>query len=201
MSPLSNPSGSAPAAATEDWEVLIDQDGSSIASWTVSGGTWSADAGGFIKQTDTTAAYRGLRYNSDIDCGLGLIVQFDVRFPTAATADRRAMVDFGGSGGISAVHEPFVGLGENTDNVWVQRGDQSTSAEAFTVNEDQWYTVMALFLDGMVTVLVDGVYVRTARVTGPASSSPADKFWLVNYTGEVHYRNVKVWRKALPVLP
>lgn len=180
------------------WQLVVDESGASIANWTSVAGTWSADAGGYLKQTDTTAAYRGLRLTADVDLGAGLIIQSDVRFPSSATTGRRAMLTVGDAA-VSSTHALWFGLQEDTDALVFQRGDQAAGTEARTVNEDQWYT-LRLYTQGFLGSLsVDGTLAKTVMMTPPASQSyTIDKVMLVNYTGEAHFRNIKVWRLSGP---
>lgn len=182
-----------------NWELVLDEDGTSIANWTSIAGTWSADAGGYIKQTDTTAAYRMLRYTSRVFPGTAFVMQAEVRFPTAATTSRRALLGPLSAGGVSSTHDPWIGIGENSDLIIMQRGDQSLASEALTVNEDQWYTIRVEVLGNYVTLSVDGTRVYSIGVRGNASTEVLAHYAsLVNYTGEVHYRNIKAWRLAGP---
>lgn len=179
---------------TPQWTLVVDEDGTSIANWTNVAGTWAADAGGYIKQTDTTAAYRGLRLTANVYPGAAMIAQADVRFPNTATTGRRAMLGLCGSAAVSG-NEPWAGLQENTDASVIQRGNATATTNAMTVNEDQWYTLRVAMFGEIITVYVDGTAVQTLRVLqGSASETSSDKFTLINFTGEVHYKSIKVWR-------
>jgi len=181
------------------WDLAVDESGTSIANWTSVAGTWAADAGGYIKQTDTTNAYRGLRLTADVVAGPGLVVEAEVRFPSSASTLRRAMFGLSVSGSVSATSDPWVGLQEGTTEGYVfQRGDQDAVILTATINEDTWYTVRVEQVGLLHSLSVDGTYVGAYRITPGQSLVAANRLMLVSYSGEVDFRNVRAWRQIPP---
>lgn len=182
------------------WETVVDLAGTTLTGWTSLGGTWAANAGGYIEQSSTTGAYRGLRLDASVYPGSGLVGQADMRFPTGGSADSRAFLALLGSGDISG-HSPWAGLRTTGSTTYIQRGDQATYAgPAFTLNRDTWYTVRVEYAWHTVTISVDGTRLHTQRVMVPTTQESEDsrRLSLITYSGGVHYRNIKVWRLAGP---
>lgn len=182
------------------WETVLDLPGTTLTGWTSLGGTWAANAGGYIEQTSTTGAYRGLRLDASIFPGSGLVTQADVRFPTGGASDSRAFLSALGLGDISSTHDPWPGLRTTGSTVYYQRGDQATvTGPAITLNRDQWYTLRVEYLFHAVTLSVDGTRLFSNRIMIPTTQEThAYRFSLITYSGGVHYRNIKVWRLAGP---
>lgn len=186
------------------WETLINEPGTSLSAWTANGGTWAVDAGGYIKQTDTTLAYRGLKYNTAIGPAAGIVMQADVRFPSGGATGRRAMLaPVTAQGDVSGTSEMWGGLRTGATAgagaVEIQRGDQDTKEVTETVAVDTWYTVRTVVMGDLISVFVGGVYKRAWRIEPAATSMTlAEIPALINYTGEVHYRNIKLWRLTGP---
>lgn len=181
------------------WQQVVNESGASLANWTSVAGTWAADAGGFIKQTNAAAAYYGLRFNTDVDPGGVLVVEAEIRFPSSATTDRRGLLAPASSGSISVTNDPWGGIAENTDNVFIHRGDQATLVEAFTIDEDVWYKVRVTLAGVVVGIQVNDVWVKSGRLNVSSSQADASKLMLVTLSGEVHFRNIKAWRLIGPV--
>lgn len=187
----------APLANTPQWTLVVDESGASVANWTSVAGTWSADAGGYIKQTDTTDAYRGLRITASVHPGAAMVAQAEVRFPTSAKTLRRAMLAIGSTAAVGSTTDIWAGVQEGAaDGTIIQRGDAGTATDSLAIAEDQWYTVRVSQFANVVTVAVDGTIISTYRATPTIATNPVAASWfmLMDYSGETHFRNIKVWR-------
>lgn len=179
------------------WVKVVDKPGTSLTDWTVVAGTWAANAGGYIEQTNTAAAYYGLVLNADVYAGAAFAAEAEVRFPAGATA-RRGMIGPATRGVVATTSDPWAGPAINPSTVYVHRGDQEAVNDARTVAADTWYRCRVTLLGSFLTVEVDGVMHSTYRVTSGAGLNVADRLMLVNFTGPAHYRNIKAWRLAGP---
>lgn len=183
------------------WQLVIDEDGSSLANWTNISGTWTSEAGPYFKQADTSATYRGMYYTTPLDLANGpIIMQADVRFPTSGTSDRRAGLAPVATGLLTGVSVAWGALGD-TDVSWISRGDQSNNSVSTTVADDTWYTLRVIVNGDVISVYKDGVFLRANRVspTGALGEEIAHFAQLWEYKGEIHYRNIKLWRLQGPV--
>lgn len=181
------------------WELVVNESGASIANWTSVAGTWSADAGGFLKQTGTGSSYSGLRYTAKTP---GVVaMQAEIRIPSAGqpAGDHRALLAVGWDATLSTFHAPLGGIQTGaTDRVWMQRGDQSTVGETYTIADDTWYTVLVLRNGVELSIFVDGVGAMS-RFLAVADLEASEYVGLVSFQGIVHYRNIKAWRLSAPV--
>lgn len=182
------------------WETVVDLPGTTLTGWTSLNGTWNANAGGYIERTDTGASYGGLRLNASVFPGAGLVTQSEVRFPTGGSADTRAFLVALGLADYTSSHDPWPGVRTSGSTVYFQRGDQATfTGPSITLNRDTWYTLRVEYLWHSVTLSFDGTRLFSQRIMVPTSQETnANRFSLITYSGQVHFRNIKVWRLAGP---
>jgi hypothetical protein len=187
-------------SGTSVWETVQDLAGTTLTGWTALNGTWAANAGGYLERTDTGASYGALRLNASVFPGAALVVQSEVRFPTGGAADSRAFLSALGLGDYTSTHDPWPGLRTTGSVVYFQRGDQATfTGPTITLNRDTWYTLRAEYMWHAVTLSVDGTRQFSQRIMVPTTQETnANRFSLVTFSGQVHFRNVKIWRLAGP---
>lgn len=181
------------------WELIVDEDGTSLANWTPAGGTWSSD-GTVIKQTDTTQNWRSLRYTDLVDVGVPLIYEAEIKIKTYASGQYHIgglLVGYPGSVGAGGLS---VDIRFNT-NVESLQIDRFGLASILTItfdwgNVEEWHTLRIASNGGFVSAYVDGVLKGSA---GNATSSTNDARYigLSAYTA-ADFRNIKLWRLKLP---
>jgi len=184
------------------WDQIVNLPGTTIAGWTVNGGTWAANAGGYIEQTGTAASYSGLFLDADAYIGSGLVFQAEIRLPTAGQpggTPRRAMLSMASTTSTSGVHSPWGGIQKGADGIVIQRGDQAAVGPvSATINYDTWYTVRTELMGSILTVSLDGTRLFSERLGQAAADVLAEQVGLITYQAIAHYRNIKAWRLAAP---
>lgn len=92
----------------------------------------------------------------------------------------------------------WAGLREgSTEGYFVSRGDSGNPVTTTaTIAEDQWYVVRVSQVGFVTSISVDGTLVATYRSQPAVVTDPVliDKFMLYALSGQVDYRNIKVWR-------
>lgn len=176
------------------WTLAVDNALTALTGFTSLSGTWAADAGGFIKQTDTTAAVRRIKYDTPLRLAHA-VVQVQVRFPAGSANPRTGgFVVFDGStqGGLD------VRLNRDTANLLeVQRDAEAAAAdESITMVDDTWYTLRGHVVGDTCEAFFDGTY----KCSGHANIGNKDLGFLGlrSFDGQVDFRNLKVWTLDLP---
>lgn len=182
-------------AAESVWNQVVNESGASLSNWTGISGTWSSD-GSVIKQTDTAASSRKVKYNTSIPLAAGILMQTDVQLKSSGT-DRQAgiVMGFDGSTGAGAIS---VKLREGNNDIDVERDSQLVDRSiALTVNVDTWYTLRVLAFGNIVSVWVDGTFKGNVRTS--ATLVNIDFLGLTTYQAEAWFRNIKAWNLSLPL--
>lgn len=181
-----------------NWELVVDEDGSSIANWTSVSGTWATD-GSVIKQTNNAGASR-LKYNNKV-IQVPMIMEVEVMFPSAGQSTSANMAGgmlSGWDGAGSGSNCGRLHMNNKTaDFIQIER-DSVTAVNSLAGVWgilDTWYTLM--IISGIfLTIYLDG----TIKVTGGNMGG----LYNANYIGlfvqdaTVHFRNFKVWNLTIP---
>lgn len=175
------------------WELEVDEDGSSFANFTAITGTWSSN-GTIIQQTGTpSAATKQARYNNIVPLGWGLIVQSDIRLPSAGQgvgANIQAKLVIG-TPSTGAGNGLAVVVDDGTNNVQLERYALATiGSYVQSINQDQWYTVRLVVANRWASIYVDGVLVGS----GPADVTALGEYFILStFRALVDFRNIKIW--------
>lgn len=176
-----------------------------IAGWTARDGTWAADAGGFVKQTDTAGGnYRELRYDTEKRFH-EVWAECEIRVPSAgqpAISPHSAgiVVEWNGNDAMGNAIIGFLSVHDTTpasSNVEVQLGD-AVNGTSYTANlaEDVWYRLGLHVSGGAATIYVDGVE-KGAQFYANGLAA-VYHVGLVTVEGIAHFRNFKLWTPAQP---
>lgn len=183
------------------WVQDINEDGSSLANWTVGDGTW-VTAGGVIKQTDTATNWRTLRYTTKQGIGAGYVFESDVKMVSGSSTLRMLGLVIGYAGTDSS-------QGAAADiRITAGAVKEVTLSRAFTTdllslspqnwgNEDQFYNLRLVSTGGLLSVYLGGVLLGSAGQF-PANAGDARYVGLISYGCEAHFQNIKGYRLLLP---
>jgi len=183
----------------KEWQLVIDEPGTSIANWTSGGGTWSTD-GTFLKQTDTTAVWRTLKCNTVVDLGLGAILEFDMKIPTLSSL-RAAGVVLGYSGTNTSPGACFNAriTGAGTKEAYFERAFSTTlltlsPASAFSGWNPTLQTTFRIHCTGgFLSAYIGGTTLIGSAGSTPANAGDARFIGLVTFGTEAHFANIKLW--------
>lgn len=180
------------------WTQGINEDGSSFANFTAASGTWASD-GTIITQSDLTKTQRRVRYNTKLPIGASVVIEAEMRFPSAGQATttlRRAglMIGYDGANGTNAI---AVYLEEDTDTINVEREAISETRQiTATIAQDTYYKLRLVTTGFYVSIYLDGTLLGTTL--GISQEETADYVGLYTYGALVNYRNIKAWTVTLP---
>lgn len=182
------------ASSANPWELVVNQDGTSFASWTATaGGTWTSD-GTVIKQTDTAATRRRAYFNTKVINSI-LVVQADIQLKSSGGDNRGGfLMGFDGTNSGSAC---AVFISENNSVQVEVDAAANKYNHSVTINVDTWYTLRAIYTGHSVSVYLDGTLLFTAGGTVQALNT-ADYIGLLTYQAEVWFRNIKAWNLTMP---
>lgn len=190
------------AAHTLPWTKVIDQSGTSFASWTSITGTWTSD-GTNIKQSSTAASFARAYYTTKMRL-FPCIVQYDFRFDSGGSGDDYAGISFGSTstaGGAAVRPEIVSGVSQlriEADDGAGQTDLYSASSGVPTWTRGTWYTLKVLCTGFTTTIWVNGTLIGTNRVLLPASRV-YDYFRLLTHSAAVDFRNISLYTLDLPI--
>lgn len=173
------------------WTLIVNEAGTALTNWTTVAGTWAVDAGGYIKQTATTG-YAGLRYNSRVPVGAGLVMQADMAWAGTVTDALRMFVAPASDAVVAASQAAYGGL-DAVNGVAFQRGQAAVEFAGSVPTAGTFYTVRSTLLGGYLTIALNGTPVGTFTAQ-PANDTRYDYPMLVAYKGEARFKNIRVWR-------
>lgn len=191
------------SSSSSGWDLILEDAGTSLTNWTVLSGTWSADAGGYLKQTNATGAYYAISYNTALPIGPGLMVEGEMAHSgngatSGATGVIRGMFAPTSDGTISSsFHHPLGGMDKGAGGQ-LQRGNQVAWGAAHAlVAAGVWTKYRLYVLGNLYTLYANGVPLQT-RLINNLADVKSDRLMLVTYAGEARFRNIKVYRMAGP---
>lgn len=177
------------------WTQNVNQSGASIAAWTVVSGTWASD-GAIIQQTQVSDTAKLLRYDTAVPLGHWLM-QAEIRFPGTATSYAGFVVLNAANGTLNSVHPRFLFANGATSKVQLQReGTVPVKEFTVTLNQNIWYTLRALMVDGVITVWLDGALLGSAWVE--AALGDLHRLALFGFGSTSDWRNISTWTPTLP---
>ncbi|MDH5315290.1 MAG: DUF1080 domain-containing protein, partial [Gemmatimonadota bacterium] len=180
-----------------DWNLDVDEDGSTFTNWTGVAGTWSS-TGTVIQNTDTAAANKHARYNTALPLGFPFIVEADLQITGGSGSDRNAGLLFLYDGAT----DPPTGAamvvlkGDSSSGTQVRcfRANQETileQSQSFTYNT--WYTLRVVCNGRTFSVYLDGAFLLTAGGANIASQGNQGYVGLATYGASAEWRNIKTW--------
>lgn len=183
-----------------DLTLVVDQDGSSLASWNQDAGSWST-AGGIIS-VDSTGGEARLEYNADVlDQALRFIVQTDIRISSTGLSAANDLAGFvwnwdgSTTTGTPACRLIFTSGGAKQINL-EHKGTSALSSATFAWAADTWYTMRVAVMGPTVSAYVDGTWLTA---TQGATTIQGLRVGLYASGVNVDYDNIKVWSESFTV--
>lgn len=177
-----------------NWIQVVEEPGTALTNWTSESGTWS------IADSAIQAVGLGvLRLNYQTFPLTELCIQYDWRITASTGSDSAAYFQVSAASGT-----PVVRLGTDTSNrvYRIERQAQATIAGptqfAAGAGYGTWAAFRSHYTDGALSWWHDGTYIDSAMVGAISDLSGLRLATYTNGTITAQFRNIKVWRPALP---
>jgi hypothetical protein len=175
-----------------DWDLEIDENGTSFANFTSVSGTWSSN-GTEIIQTNNAASFVKAYFNTFQEFGFPTIAEVEVWFHSAGQGGgglNYASLQLGLNG--TSDGAPCIILDRGSGVMrWQLWGVTDIRTVSTTVNADTWYKIR-LVADGLrISGFKDGTLLGTTHYA--PGNGGADRIALGSYASTVKFRNLKVW--------
>lgn len=174
------------------WVLDINQTGSSFASWTPNGGTWSSN-GTVINQTDTSAIIRNASFNTRYPFAISMATA-DLAINSGVGGDQRAGIYIGNS----LLYIKTTNSGTSYSIVSENAGSALVSNTSITgTGAGTFFTVKALMVGGQsASFWVNGLFIGTSEM---GNTGDASNFNLYSYAASASFKNISVYTLNLPI--
>lgn len=184
-----------PTAGGGGWDLVVDEDGTTFTNFTSISGTW-ASTGSIIQNTDGSGE-KFCYYNVKQATAL-MIVQCEVRFPSAEAGTSFVGVTMGGTIGAPNLS---VMISRTTTNINVNRVGTAilkTITNPTTFVNDVWYTLRVLLSGNSCSVWIDTLFASSVVNMAMTPSEDGARVGLGTDSSQGDYRNFKVWTPTMP---
>lgn len=193
----------ATAGSAAQWNLIVNNDLSSLTGFTDVNGTWTI-SGGVTDQGLTTNGTTSRHYwNTILPLGFGAIIQCEMKMTASTNATRQMgiFVGFDGTNTGAALAWFNATTAGNTSIQTANLGSQAV-ATLFTFNltgytTGNWYTLKMIVNGQMASLYVDGTLVGGAS-NALTRSSAAHYIGLMTLSTTAQFRNLKVWVPQFP---
>jgi hypothetical protein len=175
-----------------DWDLEIDENGTSFANFTSVSGTWSSN-GTEIIQTNNAASFVKCYHTTKAQIGFPSILEVEVWFHAAGQG--------GGGLNYASLQLGFNGTSDGAPCIILDRGAgvmrwqlwgvTDITTVATTVNADTWYKIRLVADGHRIAGYKDGTLLGTASYQ--QGNAVAHYIGLGTYASTVKFRNLKVW--------
>ena len=174
------------------WELMVDEDGSSLTNWTSLAGTWDT-SGTYFTQANAGASVMNMKFNTKMPLAIS-VYEAEVQCKTAGGTRRTGIYIMDGTtsnGGMLVYLQP--------DENWlcIERGGHFLMATiSATIDLDTWYKIRLLVTGDTLSVWLDEVFLTSFPNVGGQVNTHS--LHLYNYQSEGWFRNIKAWTLSLP---
>ena len=174
-----------------DWNLDVNEDGSSFANFAAASGTWSS-TGTVIQQTSSATGKRRTKYNPLVPLGFPFIMQVETQITTAGSPSIRSGLML--SDGTN--DQGLIFYVDDTANAVICDKDSSVqlATASMTVVASTWYTLRVVSgSGGWISVYVDGTHMMDVPMLYTTYRAGSKWPGLYCENAAVEFRNFKIW--------
>lgn len=192
------------AQADIAWELVFEEDGTSLTNWTQVSGSWTVSDG--LRVDTTGGGYGRLKFNTAVDDVMGTVWALEAELKMEADsvgsdAPFGPLVYWSGSGSGAPTGQLFkAGGGAGTKQIRGEFDAVSSLLGAFTPSPtwafDAWHKLTLVGVGAQIEISLDDNLVGFFHATNLGFTAPRYVGFVVNNC-KAHVRNVKLWH--LPI--